>query len=208
METIFGLALIALVVVGLARKFGAFRPSDRARAAAPRPDLSSAELHRTLERGALPAPVDVSFRLELGEVCYGVVEAEVEQWLEGDSTYTHKYVGWAGGLAGLAIGTLTTSIGNAGRKAAAAREAAARWRLVGAYRIYLTTERIAFEGGGGREWHEIWLRDLRRIEVDGSALELRSVGGPASRLHVAPVDYWSMLLRRLAFGEVPGQLSA
>lgn len=115
----------------------------------------------------------------------------------------------AGGLAGLAVGSLSAAIGNSARKAAAAREAAARWRLVGAYRIYVTTERIAFEGGStGREWQEVWLRDLRRVEVDGSTLELLSVGQPASRVHAAPAEYWALLLRRVAFDEVPGQLGA
>ncbi|MGQ0717918.1 MAG: hypothetical protein ACT4NP_11535 [Pseudonocardiales bacterium] len=132
-----------------------------------------------------------------------MAEADIERWLEGDGTYTEKYVGWAGGLAGLAIGKAVTAAGNACRRAEAARNAAERWRLVGHYRIYLTSERIALEGGGGREWHELWLHGVRRVELDGSAIVVQVVNEPATRLHLAPTEYWYLLLRRLAMDELP-----
>jgi hypothetical protein len=203
------LLIVAGVIFWVLKVLPNIRSDRSARPGQARSDLSVEQLAATLRSGELPPPVRVSFPLQPGERCVGAVEAEVEQWLEGDGTYTHKYVGWAGGLAGLAVGSLSAAIGNSARKAAAAREAAARWRLVGAYRIYVTTERIAFEGGStGREWQEVWLRDLRRVEVDGSTLELLSVGQPASRVHAAPAEYWALLLRRVAFDEVPGQLGA
>jgi hypothetical protein len=204
MDTLVGLLVLVLVIVALRKVFGALqRSASGARARVPRSDLSSVELRETLRRGQLPTPVAVSFRLQPGEECYGVVEADLEQWLEGDGTYTEKYVGWAGGLTGLAIGKAVTAAGNARRRAAATREAAERWRLIGHYRIYITSERIALEGGGGREWHELWLSGLRRVERAGSAVVLQVVNEPATRIHAAPTEYWYLLLRRLVLDELP-----
>lgn len=196
-------AVIFLLRGGLGALQSAIQGTSGPRAAAARPDLSVKALEHTLQRGEFPAPVQVSFRLQPGEECYGVVEADVEQWLEGDGVYTEKYVGWAGGLTGLALGKAVTAAGNARRRAAASREAAERWRLIGHYRIYITSERIAFEGGGGREWHELWLHGVRRLERDASAVIVQVVNEPATRLHIGPVDYWYMLLRRLAMDELP-----
>jgi hypothetical protein len=205
MESLIVLAIIVFVAVLLIRKLtGAVQGSGgRARAGRPRADHSVPELVKTLRAGGLPQAIPVGFPLQPGEMCVGVVEADVEQWLEGDGSYTHKSVGWAGGLAGLAIGSAMNAAGNASRKAAARREAAERWRLVGRYRIYITTARVAFDGGGGREWHESWLEDVRRIEPDHSAIAIQSVGATPTRIHAAPAEYWALLLRRLAFGELP-----
>ncbi len=201
---LLGLLLVLGFVIFLVRR--GFQDSDRsgrARTGAPRHDLSIDDLRQTLQRGALPTPVQVSFRLHPGEECYGVADADVEQWREGDGTYTEKHVGWAGGLTGLAIGTAVTATGNRRRRAEAARNAAERWRLVGHYRIYVTNERIAFEGVGGREWHELWLHGVRRVELDGAAVVVQVVNEPSSRLLLAPTDYWYLLLRRLAMDELP-----
>lgn len=208
-SVIFFLIIVVVVILLVRKGLGAAtKGGGTARAGRARADLSVDQLTSTLQSGQLPAPVQVSFRLQANEVCVGVVNADIEQWLEGDGTYTKKYVAWAGGLTGLAVGGAMNVVGNSRRKAAATREAAERWRLIGSYRVYVTTERIAFEGGG-REWHEMWLRDLRRLERDGAALVLQTVGQPATRFHAAPNEYWYLLLRKLAFGELPGaQISA
>lgn len=206
--TLVSLVLNLLIVVGvvlLVRKaIGAVaKGGGTAKPGRPRADLSVSQLTGALQGGRLPAAVPVSFPLQPGEACVGTVDADVEQWLEGDGTYTKKYVAWAGGLTGLAVGGAINAVGNGRRKAAAAREAAERWRLIGSYRVYVTTQRIAFEGGSGREWHEIWFSELRRVERSQTALELQTVGQPPTRLHAAPTAYWYVLLRRLAFNEVP-----
>jgi len=67
----------------------------------------------------------------------------------------------------------------------------------------VTTQRIAIDGGSGREWQEMWLSDLRRIEHDGDAVVVQTVGAPPTRISAAPADYWVLLLRYAAFGEVP-----
>ncbi len=208
--SIFGLIVLVVVILALRKVLGALSPgsSGAARAGRARPDLSVEDLADTLRNGGLPTPVQASFRMQPGETCVGEVDADVEQWLEGDGSYTTKHVAWAGGLAGLAIGGAMNAVGNTARKAAARREMAERWRSIGSYRVYVTSERIAFEGGG-REWHEMWLDDLRRLEIDGGALVLQAVGQPACRIHAAPAEYWYLLLRRLAFDELPGgQISA
>jgi hypothetical protein len=193
-----------VVLWALRKLTGAIQGSGgRARAGRPRADLSVSELVKTLEAGGLPQAIPVAFPLQPGEVCVGVVDADVDQWLEGDGSYVHKSVGWSGGLTGLAIGGAMSAAGNARRRAAARRSAAERWRLVGGYRIYVTTARLAFDGGGAREWHEAWLADVRRIDLDHSAIAIQSVGATPTRIHAAPGEYWAMLLRSLAFGEVP-----
>jgi hypothetical protein len=202
MSLIFSVIVIVAVILLLRRALGAVTTRGAtAGPGRPRPDLSVTQLTGTLRSGRLPAPVSVSFPLQPGETCVGTVDADVEQWLEGDGAYTKKYVAWAGGLPGLAIGGAINAVGNSRRKAAAAREAAERWRLIGSYRVYVTTQRIAIEGGS--EWHEIWLQDLRRLERTETALELQTVGQPPTRLHAAPTAYWYVLLRRLAFNELP-----
>lgn len=209
MEALFLLLIIGGVVLFLVRRFGGASSGGataRPRAAAPIHDV--AELQRTLQRGELPPPTQVSFRLLPGERCVGVVDADIEQWLEGDGTYTTKHVAWAGGLTGLAIGGAMNVAGNARRKAAARREMAERWRMIGSFRIYVTTARIAFEGGNGREWHEFAIDDVRGVEGDGIAVVVKTNGNPATRIHAAPAAYWQMLLRNLVLGEVPGHPAA
>lgn len=194
--------VIALVViVRRGRGSGpARRPSQPPRALS---GASVDELRHTLQRGELPPPIDVSFRLHPGERCIAVADADVEQWLPGYGTYTHRSVAWAGGLTGLAIGAASNAVGNAARRAAAGRQAAEQWRFVDSYRLHLTDERLVVEGGRGREWHEILLDEVRRVDADGSLIEFQREGGTPTRLALAQHDYWYLLLRRLVLDEVP-----
>jgi hypothetical protein len=165
------------------------------------PATSGAQLVASFRSGWSPSPMQVSFALQPGETCVGVVDADVEQWLEGDGTYTHKSVGWASGLGGLVLGGAATAIGNARRRTKAAREAAERWRHLGIYRIYVTTARIALQGGH-REWHDLWYSDFRIVDYDQNGVILQTSGNPASRLHMTPTDYWFVMVRKLAFNEI------
>jgi len=197
--------IIIVVAIVVQRRKDSSSGVGTARSRAAAPIHNVAELAHTLQRGELPAPTQVSFRLLPGETCVGVVDADIEQWLEGDGSYTTKHVAWAGGLAGLAIGGAMNVAGNSWRKAAAKSEMAECWRMIGSYRIYVTTERLAFEGGGGREWHEYSIHDVRGVENDGAAVIVKTNGNPATRIHATPTAYWHMLLRNLVLGEVPGQ---
>lgn len=202
LQTLLFLVTVLAVVLFALKE----RRAVAARSAKPgpaRPELSARELAATLRRGGLPAAMPVGFRMRADETCVGVVDADVEQWLQGDGTYISKHVGWAGGLGGLVLGSAIAAAGNARRRAEASREAEERWRLVGTYRIYFTTERIAMEGGT-REWHEFWLDDIRQVSTDGTAVIIQTTGGaPATRVHATPSAYWHMLLRRLVFDERP-----
>jgi hypothetical protein len=205
-DLLVGMFIIAILILVLRKPCRALTgPASKARAGAHRPELSAADLQQTLNEGQVPTPLDVAFRLQPGEECYGVVAADVEQWLEGDGTYTKKYVAWAGGLSGLALGAAINAAGNSRRKAAAAREAAERWRMIGHYRIYITNQRVALEGGGRREWHEIWLQDARRVARDNSSVVIETANSPSIRLHVAPTEYWYTLLRWLVLDELPSR---
>jgi hypothetical protein len=197
---VIALVVVTLVVISRQRAKGPVRPSKPPRAIS---GESVDDLRRTLQRGQLPPPIDVSFRLLPGEECRAVADADVEQWLPGDDTYTHKSVAWAGGLTGLAIGAASNAVGNAARKAAAGRRAAETWRFVDTYRLYLTDMRLIVEGGRGREWAEIPLDEIRRLEFDGRLIEFSRNGGTPTRLSLGEPDYWYMLMRRLVLNEVP-----
>lgn len=64
--------------------------------------VSEAQVIANFRSGWSPPPVQVSFALQPSETCVGVVDADGEQWLEGDGSYTHKSVAWVDGVSGLA----------------------------------------------------------------------------------------------------------
>lgn len=201
MEALLVIALIVVTLVLVSRRGkNPVRPSTPPR---PLSGGSVEDLRRTLQRGQLPPPIDVSFRLLPGEECRAIADADIEQWLPGDDTYTHKSVAWAGGLTGLAIGAASNAVGNAARRAAAGRRATETWRFVDRYRLSLTDERLIVEGGRGREWAEIPLEEIRRLEFDGRLIEFSRNGGTPTRLSLSDSAYWYMLLRRLVLDEVP-----
>jgi hypothetical protein len=169
----------------------------------PRPGaVSGTQLVANFRSGWSPPPVQVSFALQPNEICVGVVDADGEQWLEGEASYTHKSVGFAHGLSGLALGAAMNAVGNTRRRNKAARGAAERWRHIDVFRVYVTTARIALQAGRRREWHDLWYRDFRTVEYDQKGIILQTSGNPASRLHMAPPDYWFVMVQKLAFNEI------
>ena len=158
------------------------------------------DLAMALRRGSLPAPIQVPFPLTQGEQCVGIFDGPQEQWLAGSGEYVHKSVAWAGGVGGLMLGGAMNMIGNSRRRAAAAREAAEQWRWVDHVRAYVTTERIALQGA--RDWQDYWYSELRTLNFDAVGVIVQMTGLAATRLPVQPVDYWFVLLRKLAFGDV------
>lgn len=203
-EIVLLLIVVVALVVGLRKVLGLMQ--DKMAAPPPAPALPGAtvdELRRALQRGELPAPIDVTFRRAAGEECRAIADATIEQWLSGDDAYVHKSGGFAIGLTWIAARAVTNAAGNAARKARAGREAQERWREVGRYRVSLTDRRLIIEGGASREWHEIPLDEIVRVDAIGRAVEFQRNGGTLSRLHTSQPEYWYLLLRRLAFDEVP-----
>jgi hypothetical protein len=161
---------------------------------------SAAALATSLRAGWFPPPMQVPFPLQADESCVGIVDAAGEQWLEGEGSYTHKSVAWAGGLSGLVLGGTLNAVGNARRRAKAARQAAEQWRHIDSFRIYVTTSRIALQGS--RDWHDMWFSNLRTLNYDDAGVILQMSGNPASRLRMWPPDYWFVMLRKLAFNDI------
>ena len=157
------------------------------------------DLAKWLRSGWTPTPIQAPFPLQPDETCVGVVDGVVEQWLEGDGSYVHKSVAWAGGVGGLALGAATSAIGNARRRAKAAKEAAERWRAVDNPRIYITNQRFAMQG---RQWVDLWYPTLRTVTYDQAGVVVQTAGASAMRLRMLPPDYWFVLLRHLAYGEI------
>jgi len=160
---------------------------------------TGAELVAWLRSGWEPASIQTPFPLQADERCVGVVDSVLEGWLASDGSYMHKSVGWAGGLGGLALGAATSAIGNARRRAKAAREAAERWRVIDRPRVFMTSRRLALQGS---EWMDVWYSGIRVVNQDHSGLIVQSAGGPAIRLQVHSPDYWYVLLRHYAYNDV------
>lgn len=161
---------------------------------------AAAELAVALRAGSLPPRVQVPFRLQPGEECFGVFDGPQELWLEGNGEYVHKSVALAGSLPGLVIGGALNMIGNSRRRARAAGEAAEKWRQMDNVRAYVTTSRIGLHGT--RDWQDFWYTDLRTLRYDDVGVVVQMSGRPTCRLAVRPADYWFVLLRKLAFGDV------
>lgn len=160
----------------------------------------AAQLAANFKQGWFPPPVQVPFRLQGDETCVGVVDADVEYWLDGDGSYTHKSVAFSSGLGGLVLGGTMSAIGNARRRNKAAREAAPRWRYSDSARIYMTTARIALQGS--RDWNDLWFGNVRTLNYDDAGVIVQLSGSPAARLRLWPQDYWFVMLRKLAFDDI------
>ena len=167
---------------------------------APRPLTPGLELAYHLRQGRLPRPVAVQFRLDLSEVCVGVLDGTIEQWLPGgDGTYTHRSVAF-GGLGGLVVGGALSAAMNVGSRANAARKMAERWQPIANGRIYVTTKRVAVESS--TDWWDIWYADVRRIQYDRSGVIFQLSGSPPFRLPLHPTDYWLVMIVRFAEGKI------
>lgn len=200
LTTLLFLILMIVVAVKII-KYANRQPTGHGNLPSATAGLSAIELTARLRSGWFPPPVEVPFALQPNETCVGVVDADVEQWQEGDGSYTHKSVLLAGSLGGLALGGALNAVGNSRRRAQAAREATERWRLIDSMRIYVTTTRIALQTD--REWHDLWYSELRTLQYDHAGLILQLSGRPRSRLRMGPPDYWYVMVRKLAFNDIP-----
>jgi hypothetical protein len=155
--------------------------------------------------GATPDPVHVRMALRPGETCFGEVPMNLFQFTEGDGSYTKRSGGWmiGGGLFGAAYSAArltTNAVGNASRRAQAAREAAGQWRQVGTGTVYLTDQRWSMQTGNS--WHDLWFRDIRMSDCDSRMIVLDMVDIPRTGLVVPAADYWFVMFNKLAYDRV------
>ena len=159
------------------------------------------ELANALNGGAAPQTVPTRMALRPGEACFGEIDVQVWQWLEGDGEYVRKSGGYyGGGVAGLIALRGASAIGNSRRRAAAAREAAAQWRVVDRGRVFLISQRFSIQGETG--WRDIWFSGVRMSDCDGVSIALEIDGWPSTRLEMPYPDYWFVLFRKLAYNHV------
>jgi hypothetical protein len=168
------------------------------------------DLARSFAAGAQPKPVAVRFAMNRGEFCVGEAPIVVYQWLEGDNSYTHKGGGYVIGTspAGFVLGSafsaarLATNVaGNQRRRARAGREGAARWRPIDAGHLYVTNLRFTVVGQHNR-WTDIWFSDVRLSDCEPNAIILELSGQQPLRLEIPAAEYWYVMFRKLAYGEV------
>jgi hypothetical protein len=151
-----------------------------------------------LSRGWRPEPIRVPIQLQPGEHCYAHGNAQVWQFLEGDSSYVHKSrLGF--GLVGMAM-VAGTAVGNTARKSRAAKEAAPRFRPVEQGPFYLTDRRFAIQGQ--TQWVDLWFSEIRMASCDSVGITLHISGLPPTQLQMWPIDYFFALYHFLANGEI------
>jgi hypothetical protein len=151
-----------------------------------------------LSQGWRPEPIRTPIQLQRNEHCYVHSNAQLWQYLEGDSTYIHKSrMGF--GLLGVAL-VAGTAAGNSARKQRAAREAAPQFRLAEQGQLFVTDMRFAIQGQ--MQWIDLWYESIRMSNCDGTSITLHMANMPPTQLHVWPIDYYFALYHFLANGDV------
>jgi hypothetical protein len=163
------------------------------------------ELALAFQNGATPRPVSVRLALQRGEVCVGQIPTIVCRFLEGDGSYTKRSGGWmiGGGLFGAvysAVSLTSNAVGNAARRAKAARDAVGQWRQVDSGTVYLTDRRWSMQTS--TTWHDLWFSDIRMSDCDGKMIVLEIAGMPRTGLIMPGPDYWFVMFNKLAYDRV------
>ena len=167
---------------------------------------SGRQLATALLNGAEPRSVDVRVALQRGEYCVGQVPVHVYQYVTGDGVYVKKSGGWmiGGGLIGAAISaaSITTNVvGNAARRAEAARDAAAHWEFAEQATVYLTSRRWSLSTA--TTWVDWWFNGIRASDCNGKMVTLELAGQPRVGLVMPHPDYWFVMFHKLAYDRVP-----
>jgi hypothetical protein len=162
-------------------------------------------LAMALHQGASPHRVPTRLALRKDEFCAGEIPVHIYQFLEGDGAYTKRSGGWmiGGGLIGAvysAVNVTSNVVGNAARRAQAAREAAGRWRHVDTATIYLTDQRWSVRTS--TSWYDLWFSDVRMSDCDGKMITLDLAGMPRTGLVLPDADYWFVMFTKLAYDRV------
>ena len=156
------------------------------------------KLTEALSSGWRPEQVRTPIRLQSNEHCYAQSNAQLWQYLEGDSSYIHKSrIGF--GLLGMAV-VAGTAAGNSSRKRRAAREAAPQFRLVDQGAFFLTDMRLAIQGQ--MQWIDLWYENIRMSSCDGISITFHIADAPPTQLHVWPIDYYFALYHFFANGDI------
>ncbi|MGY1761466.1 hypothetical protein ACI79G_04120 [Geodermatophilus sp. SYSU D00779] len=164
------------------------------------PPSPAAALAAYFRQGGQPAPVAAPFRMEPEEHCVAVAPVTVLQLVEGDGTYVHKSGGYlGGGLVGLAALSAARAVGNARRRAKAARRATVGWRPVEHGDMALTNRRIVVQG---QEWTDLWHSYLNTAEAGPDWVELQYSGIAPLRIEVPDPAWFLVMLHRMAWNEV------
>jgi hypothetical protein len=156
------------------------------------------KLTEALSSGWRPEPVRTPIQLQRDEHCYAQSNAQLWQYLEGDSSYIHKSRGGFG-LVGVAL-VAGTAAGNSSRKRRAAREAEPRFRPVDQGSFFLTDMRFAIQGQA--QWTDLWYEDIRMSSCDGNSITLHIANMPPTQLHAWPIDYYFALYHFLTNGDI------
>jgi len=151
-----------------------------------------------LSSGWQPQEMPAPFHLRPGEGCFSQENTQVLQYLEGDGTYTHTSASGSGAI-GVAL-VMGSMLGNHARRQRAAAEAAPRFRVVDAGRMYLTNRRFSVQGQ--HQWIDLWFEDIRMSSCDGASVFLTMGSIPAVALRVWPAPYHFALFRWLAHDEI------
>ncbi|UQU64292.1 hypothetical protein COUCH_35940 [Couchioplanes caeruleus] len=163
------------------------------------------ELALAFQNGVTPQPIPVKLALQPGELCFGEIPMNVYQFLEGDGGYVKRSGGWmlGGGVFGAvysAVNLTSNAVGNAARRAKAARDAAGQWRHVDTGTVYLTNRRWSMQTR--TTWHDLWFADIRMSDCDGKMVDLEMAGMPRTGLVIPGPDYWYVMFNKLAYDQV------
>ncbi|MGK5682413.1 hypothetical protein [Actinoplanes sp. URMC 104] len=166
---------------------------------------SGRQLAGAFNGGAEPQPINSRVALQRGEHCYGEIPAHVYQFLEGDGSYMKRSGGWTmgGGVFGAmisAVNVTSNAVGNARRRAQAARDAQGQWQHVESGTIYLTNRRWSINTGS--TWHDWWFNGVRMSDCDGKMITLELVDLPRTGLVTPHPDYWYVMFSKLAYDRV------
>ncbi len=166
---------------------------------------SGRRLAEAFLNGALVPNIAVQLAMQPGESCVGQMPVMLYQFIEGDGSYVKHTGGWSigGGIVGAVISTAavtSNAIGNANRRARAAREAAGQWRHIDTGTVYLTSRRWSLNSSN--TWVDWWFDGVRMSHCDGKMICLELVGNPKTGLVVPDPDYWYVMFNKLAYDKV------
>ncbi len=168
----------------------------------PRTDVDCAtDLASALRGGWQPPPVRGWIRLLPGEALVAELPCLAQQYSGTDVTYQQTTLLAFGGLGWLAASAAGSALWNASRRRKAAAQAAAQWRWVDRGVLFFTSRRLALLGE--QTWVDYFYEHLRGAAADDVGLLLFVAGVPHTRLLVHNPLTHLVLLRYLAFGEVP-----
>ena len=161
--------------------------------------LDGRRLAAELRRGAELPAVDLDVVLEADEKCHDGTYAQLFEWRAGDGAYVHRTGGWIGPRTAVVVGAVNV-VGNALRRAAADRAAAAQWRAIDQGFLLVTNRRVAVQGDV--RWTDIMFSQIRRIDCQPGSIFLEISQQPRMRIDLERAHYWFVMLKYLLHGAI------